>query len=203
MTNLQVIVGVWFVVAMVIIVAICLVLRDIATHAYYQKKSDDGYIVAEFVAKVGSVFVEVVKIDNRDNGAFTYKDRQYFTGKEKFTVAYPPGRSRMAQVNMPKCYPNPASSDMATNIYGKPTVDAILVGALVQQRDTHEAMERSRDESGGGNNTAKKNQMWTWIALGLLGAIGTATLVFIIKGQGVNEAILAAIQELSKAFGGQ
>ena len=199
MTQTQVVVGIWFMGALVILVSAWLLFRDILTHAYYQSKSKD-HIVAEFLSKVGLAFVEVVKIENQDTGQFTYKGRMYFTGKEKVLIAYPPGRSPRAQVNMQKCYPNAASSDMATTLHGKPTVDNIIVYAIANQKDTTIAMERSEAESGGGNS-AKKIQMWTWIALGALGVIGAATLIFIIKGQGTQDSILSTLQQIGTAMG--
>lgn len=197
MTQLQIIVGAWFLGAMIILVSVWLLLRDIATHSYYQKKSEDGYMIAEFLSKVTPAFVELVKIENRNTGEFTYKGRKYFVGKEKVQIAYPPGRSKMAQVNMDKCYPNPASCDMATVLYGKPTVSAPLVGAMVEQKDTEIAMNRSAEESSGGQNI-KKNWMWVWLGLGILGVLSIAQIIFIVKGQGIQQAGVDAQQAILK-----
>lgn len=196
MTQEQIFIGIWFMVALVILVTGWMLLRDIFTHAYYQAKSKD-HMIAEFLSKVGLAFVEVVKIENQETGEFTYKGRKYFSGKEKVTIAYPPGRSSRAQVNMQKCYPNAASSDMSTNLYGKPSVDAKLVFDIANQRDTTTAMERSEAESGGGN-AAKKAAMWEWIRFGVLGTILIALLILYIKG---NAGVLEGLQKIATAMG--
>ncbi len=199
MTQTQVVILGYFLGAILVLFPIVMLLRDILTRSYYQKKSKD-HIVAEFLSKVGLAFTELVKIDDQKTGAFTYKGRQYFAGEEKVTIAYPPGRSSAAQVNMHKCYPNASSSDMATNLTGKPTVDAVIVFAIANQGDTKVAMERSWSESGGGANP-NKHLLWVYILVGVGVLVGIAGLVFTIKGQGINGDIVAVLNKIATALG--
>jgi hypothetical protein len=203
LSQVQILIGFWFLIAMVIMVTIWVFLRDIATHSYYAKKAKD-HIVVEFVPRVTKIFVELIKLDDQRTGAFTYKDRKYFAGQEIGTIDYPPGRSALAQVTFHKCYADPASADMATNLHGKPTVDSVLVAALVQQKDTNEAMERSRLDSGGGKSMNQQLK-WVYILVGGGILVSILSLVFTIKYQmsfgETFESFKATVSALATAMG--
>ena len=187
-------------VAMVILVTFWILTRDLFTRSYVMKKAKD-HIWVEFAPKVGNGFSQLVKLDDKKTGEFSYQERKYFAGGETWLAPYPPGRGSLAQVPFIKCLADPASSDMLTNITGKPTVNSALVFAMAEQKDTQQAMDRSREMSGG-SNTIAKNWIWLWIGLGAVGLIVVANLVFAVKGIGINESILSALQKLTAAFPG-
>lgn len=163
-------------------------IRDITTHSINFKKSVD-HIWVEAAPKTGKGWYALVKLQDQKTGSFTYKDRQYFAGGERWKAEYPPGRSSLAQVTFDKCLIDPASSDMLTNITGKPTVDAVLVYNAMEQKDTTTAMQISADESNGG----KSNKQMNWVLIGVcvVGVISLVGVVFTIKGQmGMEDSLL-------------
>lgn len=201
MNQTSLLIGAAIVVGMsVVILIIAMLTRDLATHAKYAALAPN-HIWVEFAPKVGKGFDAIVKLDDQKTGAFTYKGRHYFAGEERWQRDYPPGRGSLAQVTFHKCLADPASSDMLTNFTGKPTVDALIVGAVMEQKDTAEAMQRSREESGGGPEVNKK-WMWMYIGLCIIGLIAVVGAVFTIKGTMVNDEILAALQRIAAAFPG-
>ena len=178
-------------------------IRDITTHGINSKKSID-HIWVEFLPKTGKSWDAIVKLIDQKTGEFNYQGRKYFAGGERVKKDYPPGRSHIAQVTFDKCYADPSSSAMATILTGKPTINSLLVFAMGEQKDTQEAMERSREESSGGAS-AMKNWKWVYIGLIVIGVISIVGVVFTIKGQMGMEDLLAqlapTIEKLAQAMG--
>lgn len=173
-------------------------IRDLATHAFNAKRSID-HLWVEFAPVVGKGFSQIIKVEDMKTGTFKYKGRLYAAGPERWQADYPPGRSSLAQVTFYKCLADPASTDMLTNLTGKPSMDAVLFFAVANQKDTTTAMERSQEESGSG---AAANKKWTWMYVGLavVGAVAIAGLIYTIKGQSINEDILRTLEGFRPVF---
>jgi hypothetical protein len=183
----------------VLILVVMMMIRDIVTHNQLTIKAVD-HIWVNFAPRQGKGWNALVKLDDQKTGAFTYKGRQYFAGEETWDEFYPPGRGALAQVSFHKCLADPASSDMLTNITGKPTVDAILVYSVLEQKDTAEAMQRSREESGMGKGDQKTN--WLLIGIALSVIVGIVGIVFTIKGQSGIEHLLTQMSTILSKLSG-
>lgn len=171
--------------------------RDLITKMYYEKKSPD-HIWAEFAPKVGKGFSKIIKLENLKTGQFKYQGRTYYAGDETWQAMYPPGRSALAQVAFTKCLANPENANMLTHITGAPSIDARLVFAMAEQKDTINAMERSEREAGGGvENKNMKILMLVVIVVGILVIVGG---IFSIKGAMVNDDILKTLQAMQSDF---
>lgn len=169
-------------------------IRDVATHTKNLPLAETHYWV-EFISKTSKVSNPIlVPIIDKSTGEFEYKGRRYYAGHEHYSADYPPGRGRTALVTFQKVYADPSNADMATCLYGKPTVSSDLIGATVNQEDTKDAMLRSKEESEG---LKKESKVLTYLGIGIaiVGVISLVSVIFIIKTGSENASLLDAINQ--------